>query len=314
MVANPRVRCIKCRGELASKLENEHLIALALALFLPATTSFADVPLYMPKVGDEYKITKSYETSSETSDGSSGSSRGSNTIVERVIGVREGGLEVEYDLPDGASAEVRARTWQFPARVFKPSSGSMQLLNRPELEARIEVWLQAGGMTREACGRWIMTWNTFRIECDPASVIGMLNSFDLRVEHLDDGASYEDAEASAPGTLRKSETGKDSETFTVTLQIDPDVVRRTHAESDVVVAELMNEPLTLQEALSNRAKDESSGTILVTLLADRMGNVWRRLKVSDVQTKFADGRNERRQITETVERHQNIEHPVSQED
>ena len=277
--------------------------AIVFGLFLPVNTSFGDIPHYWTNVGDEYQITKSYETSSETNDGSSGSSRGKDTIVERVIGVREGGLEIEYDFPDGTTEEARARSWQFPVRVFKPSSGPMELLNQPELEGRVEAWLQAGGMTREACGRWIFTWNAFRIECDPESVIDTLNSFDLRVENLEDEASYEDTEAISPGTLEEKATGENSRTFAVTLQIDPDVVRKARAESDVVVGELLNEPVTFEEALRERAKEVVSGTITVTLKADLVGNVWRRTKVTEVETKFADGSHESQKAVETVERH-----------
>ena len=287
-------------------------IALILALFSPISTSFGDVRLYPPKVGDEYEITKSYETSSETSSGSSGNSSGSNTFVERVIGVREGGLEIEYDLPNGASPEDRARTWQFPARVFRPSTGPMQLLNRTELEARVEAWLQAGGMTREACGSWIFTWNAFRIDCQPESVIDTLKSLDLRIEDLEDGAPYEDAEAISPGTLEKTAAGANHETFAVTLKIDPDVLSRARAESDVVVGELLNEPVTLEAALSIRAKEVVSGTILVTLDADLMGNVWRRTRVIETETMLADGEVERHKSIETVERHRIQEPSVSQ--
>jgi hypothetical protein len=287
-------------------------IALVLALFLPVSNLFGDVPLFAPKVGDEYKISNSYETSSKTDDGSSGSSRGSTTIVVRVVGAREDGLELEYDLPNDTSAADRARSWQFPVHVFKPSRGPMQLLNRPELEARVDAWLQEFGMTREACGRWTFTWNAFRIECDPESVIEMLNSYDLSVERLSDGAPYEDPEAISPGMLRKNATGENRETFAVTLQIDPEAVRRARAESDVVVGELMNEPLTLEEALGKRALEVTSGTILVTLEADSMGNVWRRTRVAELETKLVNGQYERQTATETVERHRIQEPSVSQ--
>lgn len=277
-------------------------IALVLFLLFPVRASFGDEPPYAPRVGDEYEITSSYATSSESSDGSTSSSRGSDTVIERVIGVREGGLEIEFDLPDTIPKEARARSWQFPTRVFTPSRGAMQLLNRPELEARVGAWLQAGGMTREACGRWIFTWNAFRIECDPASVIEMLRSFDLRADNLSDGASYKDAEAAAPGTLRKKVSRGSRKTFSVTLQIDPEVVRRNRAESDVVVGEIVNESVTLEEALSNRAKEEVSGTIEITLEVDDLGNVWRRTRVTEVETKLVNGGYERQKSTEVVER------------
>lgn len=277
-------------------------VALISVLILAADTSFGDVFQYAPKVGDEYRITKSYETSNESSSGSSGSSSGADTIIERVIGAREGGLEIEYDFPKGTSEEVTRRSWQFPVRVFRPSSGPMRLLNRTELEARVEVWLQTFGVSREACGTWTFTWNAFRVDCDPQSVIDTLNSFDLRVVDLEDGAPYEDAEAIGPGTLEKTAAGAEGETFTVTLEVDPDVVRHASAESDVVVGEIMNEPVTLEAALSMRTQEEVSGTILVTLDADLKGNVWRRTRVTEIETKLPHGESESRTATEIVER------------
>ncbi len=107
-----------------------------------------------PQVGEEFELSKSYETSQQTSDGSSsGSSSGRDVILERVTAVRETGLELEYDLPKAATAEDRARSWQFPARVFKPLKGPIQLLNGQELETRLEGWLKAAKWTREMCGR-----------------------------------------------------------------------------------------------------------------------------------------------------------------
>ena len=105
-----------------------------------------------------------------------------------MIAARDTGIELEYDLSRDAKAEDRARIWQFPARVFKPSNGPMQLLNASELEARLEVWLKAAGWDRSVCGRWIFTWNAFRIDCDPQSIIKAIEaidlwSFDLRVGH-----------------------------------------------------------------------------------------------------------------------------------
>ena len=273
-------------------------IVLVSTLVFSAGTSLAEAPRYAPAAGDEYLITRSYETSSETSDGSSGRSSGANTIVERVIGVRADGLEIEFDFPKDTSDQARARTWQLPVQVFRPSIGPMQLLNRPELEARVEVWLQTFGMSREACGKWTFTWTALRIDCDPDSALEMLDSFDLRAERPGDGSPYDDAEAVGPGALKKTAAGPERETFTVTLQVDPDVVRRARAESDVVAGDLMNEPVTLEDALASRAKEVVTGTISVTLNADLEGTVWRRTRVLEVDIRLADGSHESRTTTE----------------
>jgi len=277
-------------------------MATIAGLLLLASDTRGESPQSAPKVGEEYEISKRYETSQQTSDGSSGSSRGRDTILERVIGVREGGLELEYDLPKNATAEDRARSWHFPVRVFRPINGSMQLLNRPELEARVEGWLKAAGWTRAVCGRWIFTWNAFRIECDPQSVIKTVEAFDLRSADLREGAPYQETEARGPGTLTRKAAGPNGATFAVVMEIDPDAVRRARADSDVAVGEIVRKPVTLDAALRERAKESVSGTISVTFDTDSAGNVRWRTKVTKVETKGPDGRSERQTVTETVER------------
>ena len=278
-------------------------VATMAALPFLANAAGSNSLLAVPTVGEEYEISKSYETSEQASNGSSGSSRGRDTIIERVIGVREGGLELEFDLPKEATAEDRARSWQFPVRVFRSTNGPMQLLNRPELEARIEDWLKAAGWTRAACGQWIFTWNAFRIECEPESVIKAVESFDLRSVDIREGASYQEAEAIGPGTLTTRSTGPEGATFAVVLKIDPDAVRRARAESDVAVGEMMQKPVTLDAALRERAKEDVSGTISVTIDTDPAGNIRRRTKVTKVETKGPDSRTQSQVATETVERH-----------
>ena len=277
-------------------------MATIAALFLLAHDARGESPQSVPKVGEEYEISKRYETSQLTSDGSSGSSRGRDAILERVIGMREGGLELEYDLPKDTKAEDRARSWQFPVRVFRPTNGSIQLLNGPELEARVDGWLKAAGWTRAVCGQWVFTWNAFRIECDPLSAIKTVEAFDLTSADLREGASYHETEARGPGTLTRKATGSNSATFAVVMEIDPDAVRRARADSDVAVGEIMQKPVMLDMALRERAKESVSGTISVTFDTDSSGNVRSRTKVTKVETKGPDGRSESQTVTETVER------------
>lgn len=279
------------------------ITAVAAALLSPGAGALAQPQQSGPKVGEEYEISRSYETSEQTSDGSSSStSSGHNTILERVIGVREGGLELEYDLPRELTAEDRARIWQFPVRVFRPSSGPMQLLNRPELEARVERWLKAAGWPRTVCGRWIFTWNAFRIECDPQSAIEAIEAFDLRSADLREGATYSEAESRAPGTLRRKAAGTDGATFVVVLEVDPGAVHRARAEADVVVGEIMQKPVTLDAALRERAKEQVTGTITVTFETDSAGNVRRRTRLTKLETKLPDGQIKSSTVEETVER------------
>ncbi len=276
-------------------------MGIVAALLLPAIVARAEALPIAPQIGDTYEIILARDYSHQGSDGSSGSSHDKDTIIERVVGLRADGLDLKYDLPSAATADERTRNWQFPALVFKPFDGPAQLLNGPELEGRLDGWLKAAGWSRTVCGHWIFTWNAFRIECDPQSVIRTVQSFDLRSAELRDGASYQETEARGSGHLvRKS--GPDGPIFAVEMPIDPDAVRRRRAESDVVMGELMNKPVSLDAALRERAKEVVSGTISVEFEEDSAGNARRRTKVTKLDIKGPDGRSETESVTETLAR------------
>src|SRR3954447_25643139 len=95
-----------------------------------------------PRVGDSYEITMIRDSSEQTDGESSGSSHDEDGISETVIAIRPDGVELKYDLPAGTSVKERAQVWQLPARVLRPDRGPLQLLNRAELETRLEVWLK----------------------------------------------------------------------------------------------------------------------------------------------------------------------------
>ncbi len=274
-------------------------------LFLIGATLFAPLAAYAQTsaVGDEVVVQKSYETSSEMSDGSSsGSSSGHDSLLERVVAIRDDGRELIYDLPKSATKEDRARNWQFPAHVFQPNRGTVMLLNRGDLEARLVAWLKSAGWDRSVCGRWIFTWNAFRIECEPESVIDTINAFDLRVSELREGALYSDNNAAAPGRLVRKASEAGVVTFTVELQVNPDVVHRARAESDVVVGEITKKSVLLEVALLERRKEHVSGTVSVTFEMDDAGSVKRRVRVIRLKTKRPDGSTETETKTDTLER------------
>jgi hypothetical protein len=86
------------------------------------------------------------------------------------------------------------------------------------------------------------------------------------------------------------------------MPVDPDAVRRGRAESDVVVGEIMNKPVSLDAALRERAREIVSGTISVKFETDPAGNVLRRTKVTKLDITRPDGRSETETVTETLER------------
>src|SRR5689334_21363216 len=103
-----------------------------------------------PASGETYEIRTDRESAEQGSDGSSSRTSDRDVLIERTIAVRTDGVELEYYLPK--DSEDRASNWQFPVRVFKTRQGSMQLLNRAELEARLDRWLREASMSRSSCG------------------------------------------------------------------------------------------------------------------------------------------------------------------
>jgi hypothetical protein len=255
------------------------------------------------QVGDTYRITLTKESTKSGSNGSSATTHDKNTIIERVSNLRQsGGLELRYDFPSEATTQEKTSDWQFPAEVFKPIVGPTQLLNEREIEARIDRWLKSANLSRDSCGHWIFTWNAFRIECDPRSVLKTIQSYDLRSVDLHEGSAYQDPGASNVGTLKKTSTGPYGETFATEMTVDSDAVRRALAEQDVIVGEILKRPVTLETALHEHEAETIAGTISIVFDADLNGNVRRRTKVTKLDTKRADGRTETQSISETLER------------
>lgn len=277
-------------------------LALAAALLIHAGAAQAQAAEPRDRVGDAFDIRLTITSESSTDDGSSSStSRSGGQMTERVIAVHDTGVELEFDLPAEATDSDRAREWQWPARVLKSADGSLQLLNAAELEGRVDAWLTAGEIPREACGHWIFTWNAFKIECDPQSVIGALAAFDLRPGDLSDGAPYSEPGGLGPGVLRLESTTSEGSTFVAETPVDAAFVRRQRADADLVVADIMGEPKTLEEALQARAAEQITGVITTSLTTDPEGRVIRRRTVTNMTTAVG-GVVERATATRTAER------------
>ena len=274
------------------------IIVLAAALLLPATAAGAE-PL---RAGEAYEIATSSEMSERGSDGTRSSARSGSGLIERVLAVRDDGVELEYDLPHDVPAQDRARQWQFPVRVLKPAAGPLQLLNRPELETRAARWLEAAGMPRLACGQWIFTWTAIRIDCDPQTVLDSLEAMDLHPAALRDGALFGDPATRAPAPLRRRARRSHGETFNVLLPVDPDVVRRERAERDRIVAQMVGPAAAEDTGRAGREVADASGTIRIRIETDADGRMRRRVKVTELNVRRRDGVTERSRTTQTLER------------
>lgn len=282
-------------------------------LLLVVAPAFSEVSRRLPAPGDVYEITRIRESVQATSDGtSSGSSSDRDAIIERVVAVRGDGLELEYDLPADPTGQGRGANWQLPARIFKPFHGPVKLLNAAELEARVDGWLKAGKMTRAACGHWIFTWNAFKIECDPYSVIGIIEGFDLGPDDLRAGMLYKEEGALGPVPLKASAVGAKAGSFVAEMKVDPEALRRSSAESDVVVGEIMGKAVRLEAALAARAREDISGTVTTTFKTDPAGQVQQKTVVSKIAIKVPSGKVQTEAVT-TVTTRRKVARPQSKD-
>jgi hypothetical protein len=235
--------------------------------------------------------------------GTKGRSEDAQTLVERVIALHDGAIELEFDLPERASPQDRAHIWQFPVRVLKAPGRPLELLNRPELEARLRTWLQNAGMAATACGQWGFTRTAVKIECDPQSVLQIIEPFNLRPGDLHDGTLYTEPGARGSAPLRAERRGSDGTAYIAEMEINPDLLRHMRAEVDVAVAQITSEaPLPLEAALKAREADRISGTIATAFEVDAAGRVTRRRSVSQFEIVGESGSAERETTTITVER------------
>lgn len=262
---------------------------LALALLAMPSNSRALEPFSQDRPGDVFDIRVQTSTEAVADDGSS-SSQSNFALRERVIAVRDGGVELEFDLPPEATPAERIWQWQYPARVFRSHDAVLRLLNTSELEARLETWLQVTGAPREACGHWIFTWTAFKIECDPQAILQTIEGIDLRPAIQAEQGS-------------RSVLLQDASTIVIEEPIDPEAIRRERMENDAMVREIMDDPNGTDDlAFPDRRAEQISGTIQTTVTVSSDSGVIIRRKVTTVEIRGNDGL-ERQTVTETVERH-----------
>ncbi len=152
------------------------------------------------------------------------------------------------------------------------------------------------------CGRTIFTWNAFRIECDPQAILETIAAYDLRMTDIREGAPYREMGVRSPSPLVRRNRGPTGLSLSATMEVDPETVRRARAESDVTVAEIMQKPTTFEAALRERAKENISGTVVVSVDLDARENVYRRTKLTTLRTVRANGRSASETIKEITER------------
>ena len=111
-----------------------------------------------------------------------------------------------------------------------------------------------------------------------------MQSYDLRHDDLVDGQvfSFEGGIGQVP--LRLLAGSPDGNKFQAVFDIDAEKIAKSRIERDLVVAQIMGEVLSEDDARAKRSGDRVSGSLTVTLTTDSEGNVWRRETKSTIET------------------------------
>jgi hypothetical protein len=133
-------------------------------------------------------------------------------------------------------------------------------------------------------------------------VLEAIQPFDLRAIKPSDGAIVSHPAALASSTMSQTSIDGSGATYIAHFAVNPAVVRKERAEADVVVGQITGEPVNLQSALDELAKQQITGTIRLTFETDSAGEVLRRTTEINLKTQAQDGSSETSKRTETVER------------
>ena len=237
-------------------------IRLPLALICAAAIAGPANASVEPEV---FEIEVRYETSSQSDDGGSSSSSGGFSYREEAY-APEGKCRIRrFDLNDGPRERPLA-AWEMPVEVRDCRGQSLEITNREEMLARLDEFLTEANLSREACGTHYFTWNVFKIECDPDSVLDTISDINLGAIDLEDGSSLLLPGMGTDVTLAlEGNADSDELEFTGSARIDPEILRNQAAQTIMVVAELNREPISREEAFKELEAVSFSGEVSVTL-------------------------------------------------
>lgn len=247
-----------------------------LLLFTCLTTAQAQTP----SVGSESLIRLKIETVSTRPNGS-GKSTTRNALVEHVLSKTESAVELEYRLPSGSEGRAGPVEWMFPLRVRKSVVGEIEVLNRAELLVRRDTWLAKAPQFRTLCGQSIFTWTAIQIHCEVEDALGIIAPFDLWIWGLTPDQMWNEPGTTTDQPLVLVENGTNGQRYEVTLDLDPQALRRADAEIKVSVAMMtgITSP-TLEEALLELEGVSYVGILVLGFQTDAAGAVtertWRR--------------------------------------
>lgn len=278
-------------------------LALAVAAAAQEAPPTSEIVVTTPAVASAWEVTLAYEDSSRREDGSSeSSSRGQTAVTERVLERDARGWLIEYGFPPDTSEEDRLREWQFPLRVFRSNSGDLVLANEAELQARADEWLERAKLSREACGTWYFTWNAFRVDCDPATALGIAEGYDLWLMDFVRTGKLGHEFATEPRAAVPTRDDAGNTIYTAALTIDPEKVRKSELKSQEIAATFYQDDAYLAEQVAKINASEYAGSVLVIVTQGSDGIFHSVKTVSTLTVTLPEGERELRNSQRTLTR------------
>lgn len=243
-------------------------------------TCLSTVQAQTPDVESETLIARISQTVSTRPSGS-GRSNSTSALIERVLTKTDSAIELEYRLPLDSEGRAGPIEWMFPVRVRKNAAGESEVLNRAELLARRDTWLEQAPQFKSVCGQSIFTWTAVQIYCEVEDALAIISSFDLWIGRLNDGQMWHEPGTVSSEPLRLLDKRPDGDHYEVSMDLDPEALRRADAEANVSVAMMTGKPApTLEEAMRDLGDVSYAGTLVLEFKTDAVGalteRTWRR--------------------------------------
>ena len=238
-----------------------------------------------------------HQRSSESSDGSSSNSSGTDILLETFRGLEGGERRFTYDLPRDESGKTRSNFWYFPVDVIEDTLGNRRLANRQILEARISEWLAKYNIPRSLCGKY-SNGNGFpyRIDCDPEVVLEVIDGYVLRDPDVAVGAAYDHPMGEGQGEWKM---GTVPGILSAKMPVSAAKLREERVENQRVLAEMLEQPFDRDAVVAEMGAIQFSGEIEVTVEFDDVGAIARRTEHLRYQAVNPDGVREK--VSSSVE-------------
>lgn len=234
-------------------------------------------------VGDVFLLKQSY---SRTTTGSKTSkARGRQALQQTVIDISDAGVVFEFDFPADTPTQMREREWKLPVEVLETSSGTFEIANAAELEARRDEWLARAPFDESACGQWLFTWTAMRIDCDIDTALDLIDGYRLPWTNIRPGAMYRKSSSEDAAQL----VG-DGDVIAAQFDLNVDALRDARARTEMVAAQVTGQAeLTFEDALARSKDHRIEGSQTVSFTVDDLGIVTSRTDIVESTTTEPDG-------------------------